>query len=131
MVGDPAVKGTFMGPLISKQHKDKVTGYIDMAKEEGATIECGYGVDTLKVPARVENVRPCFSIIIIPESSCGTKIVHTPLLFSSSFLNFRLVFMINHHKIHHNGVEAEATSIHFLHTSNTQYTLLTRSQYSV
>ena len=37
-VGDPAAEGTFMGPVVSKTHQDKVEGYIAGAINEGATL---------------------------------------------------------------------------------------------
>jgi acyl-CoA reductase-like NAD-dependent aldehyde dehydrogenase len=37
-VGDPAEKKTFMGPVVSKAHQDKVEGYIKGALKEGATL---------------------------------------------------------------------------------------------
>ena len=40
-VGDPNDEKTDMGALISKGHLAKVTGYIDLAKEEGGTILTG------------------------------------------------------------------------------------------
>jgi aminomuconate-semialdehyde/2-hydroxymuconate-6-semialdehyde dehydrogenase len=40
-VGDPLNNDSFMGALVSRQHMEKVLGYIDLAKEEGGTILCG------------------------------------------------------------------------------------------
>lgn len=40
-VGDPSDPKTFMGPLVSKAHWEKVRSYIDIAREEGGRIECG------------------------------------------------------------------------------------------
>lgn len=37
-VGDPFQPTTFMGPLNSKGHLDRVTNYLDIAREEGATL---------------------------------------------------------------------------------------------
>jgi aldehyde dehydrogenase (NAD+) len=37
-VGDPLDEGTFMGPLIEADHKEKVTEYRDLAREEGVTV---------------------------------------------------------------------------------------------
>lgn len=37
-VGDPADKSTFMGPVASKTHQEKVEGYISGALKEGATL---------------------------------------------------------------------------------------------
>lgn len=40
-VGVPWVPETQVGPLSSKEQMEKVLGYIDLAKQEGATIACG------------------------------------------------------------------------------------------
>ncbi|WP_404454581.1 5-carboxymethyl-2-hydroxymuconate semialdehyde dehydrogenase [Virgibacillus necropolis] len=40
-VGDPMDTGTHLGPLINKGHFDKVTGYIELAKEEGCKVVQG------------------------------------------------------------------------------------------
>lgn len=41
IVGDPFVKNTQIGALISKAHMQKVLGYIDKGKNEGAKLICG------------------------------------------------------------------------------------------
>jgi aminomuconate-semialdehyde/2-hydroxymuconate-6-semialdehyde dehydrogenase len=43
VVGDPTDPGTFMGPLVSKQHFDKVTSLIEVAKKDGAKVLSGGG----------------------------------------------------------------------------------------
>lgn len=40
-VGDPADESTDVGALISEQHLQKVTGYIELARKEGGTIVTG------------------------------------------------------------------------------------------
>ena len=42
-VGDPFADDTVQGSLVSKQHREKVMGYLELAKEEGGTILCGGG----------------------------------------------------------------------------------------
>ncbi len=42
-VGDPLDPDTELGPLIHKEHFDKVCGYFDVARSEGATIAAGGG----------------------------------------------------------------------------------------
>ncbi len=39
-VGDPAESGTGMGPLVTKEHRDRVAGYIDRGISEGAKALC-------------------------------------------------------------------------------------------
>lgn len=41
VVGDPTDDATTMGPLVSKAHLDRVAGFVDRAKEAGATIRMG------------------------------------------------------------------------------------------
>nr|CAG8550084.1 7802_t:CDS:10 [Entrophospora candida] len=41
IVGDPKDSKTQVGALVSKQHMEKVLGYIELAKQEGGVIECG------------------------------------------------------------------------------------------
>jgi aminomuconate-semialdehyde/2-hydroxymuconate-6-semialdehyde dehydrogenase len=43
-IGSPLEKTTDLGPLISKQHREKVLGYFRLAREEGATTVTGGGV---------------------------------------------------------------------------------------
>jgi len=41
VVGDPLAEETVMGALVSKEHMEKVLGYIDLAEQEGGTVLCG------------------------------------------------------------------------------------------
>lgn len=43
-VGDPSSQDTFMGPLVSREHRDKVLGFLDEARSQGMEIHCGGGV---------------------------------------------------------------------------------------
>ncbi|QKT08292.1 aldehyde dehydrogenase [Gordonia sp. X0973] len=40
---DPSKPGTICGPLISAAQRERVEGYLELAVEEGGTIECGGG----------------------------------------------------------------------------------------
>jgi 5-carboxymethyl-2-hydroxymuconic-semialdehyde dehydrogenase len=51
-VGDPRVEDTKLGALISRQHWEKVTGYIELGRKEGATVLTG-GSAPEDLPARV------------------------------------------------------------------------------
>jgi len=50
-IGDPANPETQQGALVSAAHRDKVLGYITLAREEGGTVLCGGGVPD-RLPAR-------------------------------------------------------------------------------
>jgi aminomuconate-semialdehyde/2-hydroxymuconate-6-semialdehyde dehydrogenase len=43
-LGSPLEPATEMGPLISKQHRDKVVSYYSLAREEGANVVTGSGI---------------------------------------------------------------------------------------
>jgi acyl-CoA reductase-like NAD-dependent aldehyde dehydrogenase len=56
-VGVPNDSSTNMGALVSKEHLTKVTGYINLAKQEGGTIVCGQDVDPpIKLPDKNQAV---------------------------------------------------------------------------
>lgn len=40
-VGDPAVRGTVVGPVISAAHRDRVESYVELGRKEGARIAFG------------------------------------------------------------------------------------------
>lgn len=40
-VGDPSLKETKMGAVVSKPHMEKILSYIELAKAEGGTVLCG------------------------------------------------------------------------------------------
>jgi betaine-aldehyde dehydrogenase len=41
VVGDPADKATQMGPQVSEEQLNRIKGYVDIAREEGATVVAG------------------------------------------------------------------------------------------
>ncbi len=53
-VGNPHHHDTRMGALVSKEHREKVRGFVQEARDIGATVHCGEGVDKLDLP---DNVR--------------------------------------------------------------------------
>ena len=64
-VGEPRKPETKLGALISKEHLAKVRAYVRLAREEGATVKCGEGIDLLdleeensRVGAHTINVGP-------------------------------------------------------------------------
>jgi 5-carboxymethyl-2-hydroxymuconic-semialdehyde dehydrogenase len=60
IVGDPRDEATNVGSMISRAHWEKVTGYIEIGRQEGATVAAGGGVPE-SLPERVRRgnfVRP-------------------------------------------------------------------------
>jgi 5-carboxymethyl-2-hydroxymuconic-semialdehyde dehydrogenase len=51
-VGDPLDEKTLVGPMISRGHLAKVRSYIELGRQEGATMLCG-GLGTPALPAHV------------------------------------------------------------------------------
>ncbi len=49
-VGDPADPKIAMGSLISQEHRDKVEGFLELARSEGGTFRCGGGRPDLEAP---------------------------------------------------------------------------------
>jgi len=49
-VGDPVEKETQMGPLVSKEHREKVLSYIKLASEEGGKILTGGSIPAMPMP---------------------------------------------------------------------------------
>jgi len=74
-IGDPLEEGTKQGALVSKAHHEKVLSCIELAKQEGATIECGGTVpDPDELPERVRGgyfLRP--TVITGLDARCRTN----------------------------------------------------------
>jgi len=47
-VGDPMDKATLMGPQVSEEQLNRIKGYVDIAREEGATVFAGGGQPELE-----------------------------------------------------------------------------------
>lgn len=73
VVGDPSDKGTFIGPLVSREHRDKVASYVDLARKEGMKVHCGgeipkhltkgfYYAPTVLTPKRDGSGGVCLSV---------------------------------------------------------------------
>jgi 5-carboxymethyl-2-hydroxymuconic-semialdehyde dehydrogenase len=54
-VGDPMDERTIIGPMISRPHWDKVTGYIDKGRREGAKLVAGGNAPTMEGKLRGGN----------------------------------------------------------------------------
>ena len=48
--GDPLSDNSFLGPLVSREHREKVMGYLEIARAEGATFHLGGGIPELPEP---------------------------------------------------------------------------------
>src|SRR5690606_30515320 len=78
-VGDPSESRTFMGPLVSKQHKEKVQSYIDLARSEGAEV---FSQD-LSLPGKFKGghfIAPTMILGLSPESACSQEEIFGPVI---------------------------------------------------
>lgn len=53
LVGDPLAEGSFLGPMVSQAHCDKVMAYLDLARAEGGRVIAGGR--RIEVPGRCAN----------------------------------------------------------------------------
>ncbi len=79
-VGDGFEKGSEMGPLINKAHRDKVAGYVDAGVKEGATLVADGR--TLSVAGREKGffLGPCLFDNVKPEMSIYKDEIFGPVL---------------------------------------------------
>jgi aminomuconate-semialdehyde/2-hydroxymuconate-6-semialdehyde dehydrogenase len=64
-VGDPLDPACEQGAVVSRAHRDKILGYIALAREEGATIACGGS------PAPAPNERCRDGFFVLPTVATG------------------------------------------------------------
>jgi aldehyde dehydrogenase (NAD+) len=76
--GDPTDPSHLMGPLVSARQRERVLGYIETAKEEGATVACGGGVpDHLPVGYYVE---PTVLTGVDPDATVAQEEIFGPVM---------------------------------------------------
>eukprot|EP00054_Salpingoeca_dolichothecata_P019272 m.119653 g.119653 ORF g.119653 m.119653 type:complete len:483 (-) comp23192_c0_seq1:104-1552(-) len=83
VVGAPDDPNTKMGALVSKQHLEKVRSYVAIAKEEGAKIHCGEGVDELQLPEANKQgyfMRPTIVTGLTDDSRCIQEEIFGPVV---------------------------------------------------
>ncbi|XP_069461122.1 2-aminomuconic semialdehyde dehydrogenase [Ambystoma mexicanum] len=82
-VGLPSDPVASMGALISKEHLQKVRNYVKKAREEGAQILCGEGVDVLDIPSKNQKgyfMLPTVITGVKEDSCCMQEEVFGPLV---------------------------------------------------
>lgn len=98
VIGDPADPATDMGSLISVRHRDRVAGFVDRARDAGATIRCGGQVPTVSgsasspsaaplpgSPATTAYYRPTLITGIDPGFECWREEIFGPVLVAVPF----------------------------------------------
>ncbi len=78
-VGDPFKEDTFMGPLVSKVHRDKVLSYLKKGEEEGGQLYSG----KLNLPEELTEgyfVPPTMMVGLSPQSVCAREEIFGPVI---------------------------------------------------
>ena len=79
-VGDGLEPGTTMGPVITKQHREKIVGYIEKGIQEGATLVLdGRGLNDAKNPNGYY-LGPTIFDDVTPEMAIGREEIFGPVL---------------------------------------------------
>lgn len=85
-VGDPLLRETFMGPLVSEDHLRKVEGFVERAKEQGAKVLTGG--KRLRLPGDLQEgyfYPPTVLIVDDPNSEIFREEVFGPVVSLSRF----------------------------------------------
>jgi aminomuconate-semialdehyde/2-hydroxymuconate-6-semialdehyde dehydrogenase len=87
-VGDPAAADTFMGPVVSKAHFDKVLSYIELAKKEGGQILAGGKAAQLPAPHdKGWFIEPTIIAGLDQASRCNQEEIFGPVVTIAKFKN--------------------------------------------
>ena len=89
-LGDPLDAATEQGALISAAHRDKVLGYLELAKSEGGTIHCGGGPPAKPPSERCRGgffIEPTVVTGLAPTSRVLREEIFGPVVTVSPFRN--------------------------------------------
>ena len=84
-LGDPLDPDTQMGPLVSRAQQEKVLGYIDIGRQEGATLVCGGGVPLLQGLEGGFFVEPTIFIDVADDMRIAREEIFGPVMSVLSF----------------------------------------------
>ncbi|MFH1797429.1 MAG: betaine-aldehyde dehydrogenase [Pseudomonadota bacterium] len=84
-LGDPLDPETQMGPLISKAQHDKVLGYIEIGKKEGATLAAGGGAPKLQGFENGFYVEPTVFTGVTDDMTIAREEIFGPVMSVLSF----------------------------------------------
>jgi aminomuconate-semialdehyde/2-hydroxymuconate-6-semialdehyde dehydrogenase len=86
--GDPLDPSTEQGALVSAAHRDKVLGYLDLARREGGKFLCGGGPPAKPVNERCRNgffVEPTVIAGLAPDSRVNREEIFGPVVTVTPF----------------------------------------------
>ncbi|XP_038614028.1 4-trimethylaminobutyraldehyde dehydrogenase [Tachyglossus aculeatus] len=86
-VGDPLREDTRMGPLITRPHLERVLGFVQKAKEEGAEVLCGGDLYIPEDPKLKDGyyMRPCVLGNCKDDMTCVKEEIFGPVLSILAF----------------------------------------------
>ncbi len=84
-VGDGFAETTEMGPLVSRQQRDRVLAYIETGKAEGATLACGGGRPAGDLPENGYYVAPTIFTNVRPDMRIVREEIFGPVLVVQTF----------------------------------------------
>ncbi|XP_065124964.1 4-trimethylaminobutyraldehyde dehydrogenase B isoform X1 [Paramisgurnus dabryanus] len=86
-IGDPLLDETRMGALVSKPHLDRVLGYVNQAKREGASVLCGGEPFTPADPKLKDGyyMTPCVLASCTDDMTCVKEEIFGPVMSVLSF----------------------------------------------
>jgi len=79
-VGDPLDEKTEMGPLISLSHRERVCGYIESGRSEGAALLCGGNAPESAALAHGAYLNPTLFANVRPEMKLAQEEIFGPVL---------------------------------------------------
>ncbi|MGY6708707.1 MAG: betaine-aldehyde dehydrogenase [Rhizobiaceae bacterium] len=85
VIGDPLDPATQMGPLVSKAQHEKVLGYIEIGREEGATLHHGGGVPSLQGLENGYYLEPTIFADVKDEMRIAREEIFGPVMSVLSF----------------------------------------------
>jgi acyl-CoA reductase-like NAD-dependent aldehyde dehydrogenase len=84
-IGDPADGATQLGPVISSKAQDRILGYIETGRAEGATVACGGGVPDEPELAAGYYVQPTVLTGVSNTMRCAREEIFGPVVVVSPF----------------------------------------------
>ena len=79
-IGDPADGATQLGPVISSKAQDRILGYIETGRAEGATVACGGGVPDEPELAAGYYVQPTVLTGVSNTMRCAREEIFGPVV---------------------------------------------------
>ncbi|KAK7158803.1 hypothetical protein R3I94_005212 [Phoxinus phoxinus] len=87
LIGDPLLEDTRMGALVSKPHLERVLGYVNQAKKEGARVLCG-GEPFIPTDPKLKDgyyMTPCVLDGCTDDMTCVKEEIFGPVMSVLSF----------------------------------------------